>query len=188
METDDIKYRENLERMVLEKKWYALLTRSRFENVVTEAIRKKSIDIFLPRIKVQSRRKDRKKVIDAPLFPGYLFVNISLDPKEHLSVVQTFGAVRLLGSYNGPVSIPDEHIESLKIITSSEKEVITGPNSSLINGDPIIIINGPMSGVRGEFVTYKGIERVIIRVDVLGQFAGVEIDSDDIEKLPPILL
>jgi len=174
--------------VILEKKWYALLTKSRFENVVTEAIRKKSIDIFFPRVKMQSKRKDRKKIIDVPLFPGYLFVNISLDPREHLNVVKTVGAVRLLGSNSGPMSIPEQHIESLKIITASGPEVITGPNASLIHGDPVIVVNGPMSGVKGEFVMHKGKGRVIIRVDALGQFAGVEIDAYNIEKLPPILL
>jgi len=171
-----------------EKKWYALLTRSRFENVVTEAIRKKSIDIFLPRIKVQSKRKDRKKIIDIPLFPGYIFVNISLDPREHLNVVQTVGAVRLLGSHNGPVPVSEEQIESLKIITSTEADVVIGRTSSLEGGDPVLVVSGPMSGIKGEFLTYKGKGRVIIRIDLLGQFAGVEIDADDIEKLPSISL
>ncbi|MBF0231671.1 MAG: UpxY family transcription antiterminator [Desulfamplus sp.] len=174
--------------MVLEKKWYALLTRSRFENVVTEAIQKKSIDIFLPRIKVQSKRKDRKKIIDVPLFPGYLFVNISLNPNEHLNVVKTVGAVRLLGSHNGPIPVPDSHIESLKLITSVGTAVVTGVTFALMHGDPVMVVNGPLAGLKGEFMSYKGKGRVIIRIDALGQFAGVEIDEDDIEKLPSILL
>lgn len=171
--------------MTCKKQWYALLTRSRFENVVAEMIRKKSIDIFLPTIKVQSKRKDRKKILDVPLFPGYIFVNISLDPKDHLNVLKTMGAVRILGSNNGPVSVPEQNIDSLKIITSARTEVITGQTYELMHGDPVMVIGGPMAGIKGEFITYKGKNRVIIRVDALGQFAGVEIDRDNIEKLPP---
>ena len=88
--------------MTSDKNWYALLTRSRFENVVTKSIQKKSIEVFLPKIKVKSKRRDRRLVIDVPLFPGYVFVNISLDPREQLHVLKTMGAVRLLGYQNGP--------------------------------------------------------------------------------------
>ena len=83
--------------MTSDKHWYALLTRSRFENVVTKNIQKKSIEVFLPKIKVKSKRRDRRLMIDVPLFPGYVFVNISLDPREQLHVLKTIGAVRLPG-------------------------------------------------------------------------------------------
>ncbi len=172
--------------MLLKKQWYALLTRSRFENVVNDSIQKKSIDSFLPKIKVQSRRKDRKKIIDVPLFPGYLFVHISLEPKEQLNVLKTTGAVRILGSHNAPTPVPEQHIESLKLITTVGVDIVTGASSTLQSGDPVMVINGPFLGVKGEFVNHNGKGRVFIRVDVLGQFAGIEIDEDDIELLPPI--
>ena len=167
--------------------WYALLTRSRFENVVHDNILKKSVTVFLPKIRVKSKRKDRNKMIRVPLFPGYIFVHISPTPEEQLKVLKTVGAVRLLGYRNGPVAIPDRQIESLKIITDAGLEVITGSGKGLAKGDPVLVINGPMTGATGEFVQYKGKGRVIIRIDALGQFAGVEINEEDIEKAPHIM-
>jgi transcription antitermination factor NusG len=173
--------------MIQAKQWYTLLTRSRFENVVFKDIQKKSIEAFLPKIKVKSRRKDRKLMIDVPLFPGFLFVNISLDPLEHLSVLKTFGSVRLLGFSDGPVAVPASHIESLKIITSTGSDIICGTTGTLMKGEMVQVVNGPFAGVRGEFLRHKGKERVIIKIEALGQFAGVEIDRDDVEQLPNIL-
>ncbi len=173
--------------MILEKQWYTVLTKSRFENVVHTGIANKSIDVFFPKIKVRSRRKDRKMMIEVPLFPGYLFVRISLDPAEQLAVLKTTGAVRLLGYNSGPVFVPKEQIESLKIITSSGHDILTGSQNRLKAGEPVMVVNGPFSGVQGEFVRYKGKKRVIINIDTLGQFAGVEIDEADLEKLPEIL-
>lgn len=173
--------------MIQDKHWYALLTRSRFENVVFKDIQKKSIDAFLPKIKVKSQRKDRKLMIDVPLFPGFLFVNISLDPLEHLSVLKTMGAVRLLGFSGGPVPVPASHIESLRIITSTGHDIISGNTGTLKKGEMVMVVNGPFSGVKGEFLRYKGKERVIVKIETLGQFAGVEIDRDDVELLPDIL-
>ena len=50
--------------------WYALHTKSRFENVVNEGLAKKTMDVFLPKITVKSRRRDRHKMIRVPLFRG----------------------------------------------------------------------------------------------------------------------
>ena len=78
--------------------WYVLHTKSRFENVVSELLLKKSIEVFLPKITVASRRKDRKKMIRVPLFPGYVFVKTDLAPDHHLDIVKTVGAVKLVGN------------------------------------------------------------------------------------------
>jgi len=174
--------------MMEKKQWYTLLTKSRFENVVFTNIQKKSIEAFLPKIKKRSTRKDRNMMIDVPLFPGYLFVNIGLDPEEHLSVLKTFGAVRLLGFSSGPVAVPLSHIESLKIITGTGSDLIIGAINTIKQGEMVMVIRGPFSGVKGEFLRYKGKERVIVKIETLGQFAGVEIDRDDIELLPGIML
>lgn len=174
--------------MIKGKKWYALLTRSRFENVVHDCITKKSIEVFLPKIKVLSTRKDRRIMIDAPLFPGYLFVKTSSDPEHQLKILKTTGAVRLLGYNNGPVPVPSSTIHSLKIMTESGMEVIRGTIDTLSQGTPVIITKGPMAGVKGEFIRYKGNKsRVIIRIETMGQFAGVETDKDNLEKLPDIM-
>ena len=173
--------------MSSKKKWFALLTRSRFENVVYDHITKKAVEAFLPKIKVKSRRRDRHLMIDVPLFPGYLFVNISPDPESQLTVLKTLGAVRLLGYQSGPVAIPSNQVESLKIVTSSGRDVISGEGALHKTGDRVMVIKGVLSGVTGEFVRYKGKNRVIINIDTLGQFAGVEIDEDDLERLPDIL-
>lgn len=173
--------------MSQEKSWYTLLTRSRFETAVFKNIQKKSIEVFLPKIKKRSGRKDRRKMIDVPLFPGYLFVNLSLDPHEHLSVLKSMGAVRLLGYSSGPVPVPSPQIESLKIITQSGFDVISGSINTLKHGEKMLVIRGPFSGITGEFFRYKGQDRVIIKIETLGQFAGVEIDRQDLEAVPHVM-
>jgi transcriptional antiterminator NusG len=95
-----------------DRQWYVLHTKSRFENVVNDGLNKKTIEVFLPKIKVRSKRRDRKLMINVPLFPGYVFVKSDLHPENHLEIVKTVGAVRLIGSTKGPVSVPDETIES----------------------------------------------------------------------------
>ena len=167
--------------------WFALLTRSNFEQTVYTSISGKNIDVFLPRTRKKSKRKDRKLMIETPLFPGYLFVKSNFEPAYQLRILKTLGVVRLLGNQQGPVPIPDSQIESLKFMTSANMDLITGSTIQLSKGDPVMILQGPMAGLKGEFSRHKGKGRVIIKIDLLGQFAGVEIAGEDVEKIPDLL-
>lgn len=165
--------------------WYVLHTKSRFENVVSQGLFKKSLESFLPKIKVKSKRRDRNLMIRVPLFPGYLFVKTDLNPNEHIEIVKTAGAVRLIGNQNGPIPVPLETVESLKIMVASEHPITTG--NYFKKGDKVMVICGPFAGVKGIFVRYRGKNRVVVNVEALGQYAQVEINEDDVEPIPEIL-
>jgi transcription termination/antitermination protein NusG len=165
--------------------WYVLHTRSRFENVVNEGLMKKDIDVFLPKILVRSKRTDRKKMIRVPLFPGYLFVKTDLNPCEHLEILKTVGAVRLIGSTDGPKPVPDEAVQSLMIMVRSDDAISTGEMYK--KGDRVIVVSGPFAGVVGQFIRYGSKGRVVVNIEVLGQYAGVDVSEDEIEKVPEIM-
>ena len=164
--------------------WYVLHTKSRFENVVNEGLFKKSIDVFLPKITVASRRKDRKKMIRVPLFPGYVFVRSDLSPTHHLEIVKTVGAVKLVGNNQGPVPVPDETVGSLKIMVASDQTVSTG--YQFHKGDRVLVVEGPFAGVVGIFERYGGQGRIVVHIEALGQFAAVEVDIEQVEKIPAL--
>ncbi|MES0445069.1 MAG: UpxY family transcription antiterminator [Desulfobacterales bacterium] len=169
----------------LEYFWYVLHTKSRFENVVNEGLIKKSIEVFLPKVRVRSKRRDRKVMIRVPLFPGYLFVKTGLAPYEHIEIVKTVGAVRLIGNKDGPIPVPSETVQSLKIMVKGSNTVSTG--TRFRKGDRVMVVHGPFAGVVGTFARYRGKERVIVNIEALGQFAGVDVNEEDIEMLPELM-
>jgi transcriptional antiterminator NusG len=169
----------------LERLWYVLHTKSRHEKVVNDGLLKKSIEVYLPLVTVRSKRRDRKVMIRVPLFPGYIFVKTDLHPNSHLEVVKTAGAVRLIGNKQGPVHVPDETVNSLQIMVDSNHPVTTGYR--LKSGDRVMVVYGPFAGVVGTFVRYGSRGRVIVNIEALGQYAGVEVDEEDIEIIPKIL-
>jgi transcription elongation factor/antiterminator RfaH len=168
----------------LQHLWYVLHTKSRFENVVNDGLINKSMEVFLPKVQVRSKRRDRKAMITVPLFPGYLFVKTDLSPHNHLEIVKTTGAVRLIGTKDGPVTVPRTAIESLKIMVEGNNQVSTGYR--LKKGDPVIVIAGPLTGVSGIFVRYRGQERVVVNIEALGQYASIEVNKEDVEILSEI--
>jgi len=164
--------------------WYVLHTRSRFENKVNEGLQRKSKEVFLPKMLVRSKRRDRKVMIRVPLFPGYVFVRTDLDPTDQLDIVKTAGIVRFVGNRSGPQPVPDEAIDALRIMVDTGLDVMTG--TRLKKGDRVVVVHGPFTGISGTFTRYQGRGRIVVNIDALGQFAAVEVNEDDIELLPSL--
>lgn len=161
--------------------WYVLHTKSRFENTTCEALAKKTMEVFLPKVLVQSKRRDRRVMLRASLFPGYLFVKTDLNPSHHLEILKTAGAVRLIGNRQGPLPVSSKTIESLKIMTETDQQVTTG--SRFKKGDQVVVVRGAFTGVIGIFSQYHGKNRVIVHIEALGQFAAVEVNEADVNLL-----
>ena len=89
-------------------KWYAVHTRSRHEQTVYDRLMCKSIHTFLPKIETWSKRKDREKRIQVPMFRGYVFIQANLENRLWLSVLQTPGVARIISSNGEPVPIPEK--------------------------------------------------------------------------------
>jgi transcription termination/antitermination protein NusG len=177
--------KSNLMEDRLIRLWYVLHTKSRFENVVSDGLLGKEKEVYLPKILVKSKRRDRKAMIRVPLFPGYIFVKTDLNPHEHVDILKTTGAVRLIGDNTAPISVPDATIESLRIMVDADQLVATGHRFK--KGDRVMVVHGPFSGVTGFFVRYRGSERVVVNIDALGQSASVEVSEGDVEIIPDIL-
>ncbi len=164
--------------------WYVVHTKSRFENVVNDGLTRKTIEAFLPKMTVRSKRKDRRQLIKVPIFSGYTFVKSALSAHEHLEILKTAGVVRIIGNKDGPLPVTAETIESLKIMVASEEQITTGTRFK--KGDRVMVTYGPFTGIIGEFVQYRGKGRLIVNIDALGQFASVHVGEEDVEPLPQI--
>jgi len=165
--------------------WYAVHTRSRHEDRVYIGLVQKSIHVFLPKIEMWSRRKDRRKKIQIPMFPGYLFVELfSLDNQTKLNVLKTFGVVRILGNPKGaePIAVPDAKIEAIQRIIQSKVEVhqIQYPKV----GEPAMITDGPFAGIEGVVVsTDYSKELFVISFELLQRSVAIKLEGFQIKRI-----
>ncbi|MDB9822385.1 UpxY family transcription antiterminator [Deltaproteobacteria bacterium] len=164
-------------------KWYAVHTRSRFEQKVYDGISGKSIEVFLPRVQVMSRRKDRRKKILVPLLPGYVFVHTGLEPEEYLNILKTAGVVRLIGFEGKPVPARDEEIDSLMILNGTDRTVQN--RAYMQAGDRVMVMEGPLKGLTGFYLRHKGQgDRVVVSLALLNRSIEVDIEDCLLEKIP----
>lgn len=164
-------------------RWYALHTRSRFEQKVYDGLRGKSMEAFLPRIQVMSRRKDRRKKILIPMLPGYVFVRSQLQAEEHLQILKTIGVVRMVGFMGKATPANDDEISSLMILDGTDRTVQN--RAYMKKGDRVIIAEGPLKGLMGFYIHHKSkSDRVVVSIDLLHRSLEVEIEDWALEKAP----
>jgi transcription termination/antitermination protein NusG len=164
------------------EKWYAVYTKSNYEQKVFQGLLDKSIIAFLPRIETLSRRKDRKKKIWLPLFPGYVFFRIPWDLKVYWDVLKTKGVVRPLTMGGNPAPVPEEEIHSVKIAVESLLPLF--PHPFVREGDRVMIDGGPLKGAQGIFISRSGkLGKFIVGVELLNRAVAIEIEPDYVRKL-----
>jgi transcription termination/antitermination protein NusG len=163
-------------------KWYAVHSRSRHEDVVFNGLSKKSIETFLPKVQVMSRRKDRRKRIYIPLLSGYIFVHSDLNPGQYLDILKTYGVVKIIGINGVPVPLKDSEILSLQILNGTDRTV---RNQDYVKeGDRIIIMDGPLKGLTGFYLRHKGkSDKIVISLELLQRSLVVEIEDWRVEKV-----
>lgn len=160
--------------------WYALYVKAKHEFKVLERLTRSGIEVFLPYVERLSKWKDRKKLIQHPLFPGYIFVHIRRTHQDIMTVMKTEGVVRFLGfePWN-PEVIPEEQIYSLRRLIESKEQI--DPYPYIREGQRVTIKRGPLTGVTGILVKKEDRHIFIISIDILKRSVAVKIDASDVE-------
>ena len=165
--------------------WYAVSTKSRHEYKANSGLSQKGLLTFLPEIEVWSKRKDRKKKIFIPLFSGYLFVETPcLDNETKLSILKTFGVVRILGKKENAeaIAVPDNNIEAIQRFINKKVEVFSLQYPQ--KGEPAKIIDGPFAGIEG-IVISRNVEKelFVISIELLQRSVAIKLEGFQITKV-----
>jgi len=159
--------------------WYAVYTRVNQEKRVAQGLLGRGVPFFLPLYKTLRRRSDRKVALSLPLFPGYLFVHISLT--ERLQVLEVPQVVRLVGSQKYPSALPAHEIDALRNGLSGE--VHAEPCSYLPAGCRVRVVNGPFEGMEGILLSSASKPRVVISIELIMRSFTVEVNQYDLERI-----
>jgi len=159
--------------------WYALYTCSRHEKRVASQLAERTLEFFLPLYKSLRRWKDRSRVVQMPLFPGYVFVRIPLT--ERLRLLSIGGAVGLVGSGGAPQAVPDQEIQKIRQLLLADLQ--TEPYPYLSVGSPVRVIRGPLEGAEGYVLRCKKKCRVVISLHLIQRSIAVELDFEDLASV-----
>lgn len=166
-------------------RWYALYTRARHEKKVDHLLRLRSFEVFLPLIPRVRQWHDRKKVVDWPLFPGYVFARFASNATAH--VLGTPGVATVVRHDGAPAPIPDDDIENVRRFAAlvSGTGTIPEPTPYVQCGQHVRVIRGPFKGVHGVVVQRRGPGRALVQIgmEVIGRGLKVEVDETSLRGI-----
>jgi transcription antitermination factor NusG len=154
--------------------WYAIHVKSRCEKSVFEQLHQKGYESFLPMYWSRRVWSDRIKVLQLPLFGGYLFCR--LDLQKRLPILQTPGVINVVGKGKVPVAVDPAQIENIRAAVNSGQNVQPWPRLDL--GERVRVEFGPMRGVEGTLLRYKSASQLILAVDLMQRAIAVEVDEN----------
>ena len=169
-----------MEDYAIERKWYALHVRSRFEKIVDRHLRGKGYEEYLPLNRRRRQWSDRIKEIEDPLFPGYVFCKFDFTNRPPILVIPGVVSVASVGSK--PQAVPEEEIRALQDVVQSGCPYELWP--FIKAGQRVRVDYGPLRGVEGLVVEVSGKYRLIVSVNLLRRSVAAEIDSACVRQIP----
>jgi transcription antitermination factor NusG len=162
-----------------EPHWYAAYTCANHEKSVTQKLQQRSVEFFLPLYESVRRWQDRRVRLELPLFPGYVFVRLSL--RNRLQVLEIPGIVRLVGFNGHPTPLPTEDIEMIR--SCFDRRHPLKPHSYVQRGQRVRVLSGPLEGLTGMVVRQRNRTRFVISLELLMRSVAVDVDVADVVLL-----
>lgn len=167
--------------MQLEKKWYAVYTKPRWEKKIDSILIRKGIESWCPLQKTERQWSDRKKIIEDPLFKSYVFVHI--DDTERARVLMTDGILNFVYYLGKPAVIRDEEVDNIKKYLAEKDARILIISQEGFKEDSLIRVNyGVFMGNEGT-VLRGGKKKVYVKLESLGQVMVVEFPAEYLTQL-----
>ena len=160
--------------------WYAVQTRPRHEKKIVAELQEKRIASYLPLLTQVHRWSDRRKVVQVPLFPGYVFVHEQLDLCVRVSILRVWGVLAFVGPQREAAAIPDSQIEDIRTLLTTKIPLTQYPFLKI--GQRVRVRGGVLDGMEGILVT-NGQRRLVVSVEGIQRSLSITIEGYDVEPV-----
>lgn len=166
--------------------WYAIQTTTGQENQ-TIAMCKALIGeellqgMFYPKTETMKRYEGSWHKEIKPMFPGYVFA-VTDQPEELYNECRKVPKLtKLLGTDHVPVALTGEEERWLRKLTN--QELVAEMSVGVIEGDRLIVKEGPLMGIEGMVKRINRHKRVaVIEVEMFGQLVEMQLGLEVVEK------
>lgn len=157
--------------------WWVAHTKSRNEKAFAHDLKNRDVSYFLPMTWMIRHVRGRKIKSLLPLFSGYLF--FCGGESERLEALKTNRVASLI-----EVKDPQQLVTELSSIEKALHSGVQLQSHKFVKaGQRCRVTAGPLKDVEGVVVQNRSGTRLILKINMLGQAASVEVDSDSIEIL-----
>jgi len=162
------------------KNWYVVNTRPRWEKKIATFLDNKGFEYYCPLNKVTKQWSDRKKVVNEPLFKGYIF--IKLEEAEKFKILDIDGILNFIYWIGKPAIVRDTEIENIKKYLCEFEDVEIG-EFKMEKGQEVIINQGVLMNYKGIILEIKN-NKAWVRINSMGIVLSAEFKK---ERLIPLI-
>ena len=161
--------------------WHLVHTKIRQEHVAQSNLERQGYACYLPKIKAEKLRAGELKVIEEPLFPRYLFIQLETGPdaKSWAPIRSTLGVSRLVTFGQTPAKIDDDLLESIRARSESADVQLR----HFAPGEQVVVTQGPFTGVEALYRMADGQERVVVLLTILSKQVRMTVPPTSIRKI-----
>lgn len=156
--------------------WRAFTVRPRAEKRVAERLAAQDLEVLLPLRTALHQWSDRKKAVAVPLFPGYVFAHV--DERERLDALATDGVVRTVGFGGVLAEVSEPEIALIRALAEVPGHVEAVVREAFPAGAEVVLVNGPLKGVRGHVAGHPRDRYLTVEVASLRQAVRVQVPAD----------
>jgi transcription antitermination factor NusG len=159
--------------------WYVLRVQANREKTVASHLQCKGLTEFLPLYTTSRRWSDRTKLIQVPLFPGYVFCRFDAD--ERLRILMTSHVLHVVGMGGIPAPVDEGELTALQRVVASG--LLMQPWPFLKVGQRLVIQEGPLRNVEGVLTEIRGVRNLVVSITLLQRSVAVCIERSGVR--PP---
>jgi transcriptional antiterminator RfaH len=159
--------------------WTAAQLEPNRERIALHLLAQERFTVYAPRLRVRRTVRGRREHIEAPLFPGYVFVWIEA---QWYRARWCPGVRRIIMSGIEPAKVSDAVIEEIRGRERNGAIELPKPRGFRC-GDPVKILHGPFGGHLALYADMKPRERVEVLLRLLGGEQRVILAKQDIEAI-----
>ncbi|MEZ5003176.1 MAG: UpxY family transcription antiterminator [Chitinophagales bacterium] len=162
-----------------EKHWMAIYTKPRSEKKVAERLARSGFEVYCPLQTTIKQWSDRKKKVQVPIFPSYIFVHVyDIDRPVILQDPAVLNFVYYVGK---PAIIRDIEIEMLKQFLDNDYFYDDISIYQYKKGDKVDIIAGPFKDYKAKIDEIQK-SHIILLVDSIGVVVKLKTKVSYISK------
>jgi transcription antitermination factor NusG len=156
--------------------WYLIYTKPRHEKKVHARLSEIDIKSFLPTRKILRSWHDRKKYVDEPLFPSYVFIYLD-NIQNYYGGIDAEGFLYYVRSGKEIARVNESVVNNIKLATGHMIDIEVS-DTRFQPGRRLVIADGVLTGLSCEVVEYKSKHKLLVRVDLLQRNIILTVPED----------
>lgn len=160
------------------KRWFVAHTHANAEGLAVLNLERQGFGTYLPAYAKRRSHARKVETVRAPLFPGYVFVEMDTEAQRWRAVLSTAGVRRLVSLGAEPAPLPGSVLDEIRRREGRDGLVSLEPRPGFPPGSQVTIDVGRDTELSALFEEVDDRRRAVVLVDLLGRRMRLALPLD----------